>query len=95
MYGILRAVVLGVVFGLISNAWSFVLLMSFIHGSLMGIRKYFRKSDDIEIGVYKKMEEQGKKTFTEKQEPIFEFIIEGISCFIAGSITYSAKLAML
>lgn len=91
MYGI----VLGIVFGLIGKAWSFVLLMPLIHGFVMGFRKYLRKPDDIEMEVYKKMEERGTKAFSDKQEPILEFITEGILCLIAGSVTYGIKLAML
>ena len=91
MYGI----ILGIVWGLIATEWWFVLVMSVVHGAVMGVRKYFKKPDSIEVAVDKRMEEEGTKKFSDEQVPVLEFASEFILCLIAGSITYGIKVAVM
>jgi len=91
MYGI----VMGIVWGIVATVWWFVLLMSVVHGAVMGVRKYFKKPDEIEAAVDKKMEEEGTKKFSDEQVPALEFVSESIICLIVGSITYGIKLAVM
>ena len=91
MYGIL----LGIVFGIIGKTWSFVLLVSLVHGLIMGVRMYFHKPDEIELKVDQEMEARGTKAFSDKQLPILEFVTEGLLFLIAGSITYGIKLLLV